>query len=83
MNRRSLLLGLGAALAAPAIVKAENLMKIAALREDIVDMPGGIYEVWAGSVPSQILQLQLTATKISRGYLWEWVENPLPGHLST
>lgn len=36
MNRRSLLLGLGAALAAPAIVKAESLMKIAALREDIV-----------------------------------------------
>jgi hypothetical protein len=36
MNRRSLLLGLGAALAAPAIVKAENLMKIAAVRQDIL-----------------------------------------------
>lgn len=35
MNRRSLLLGLGAALAAPAIVKAENLMKIAAVRQAV------------------------------------------------
>lgn len=32
MDRRALLLGMGAALAAPAIVKAESLMKIAAVR---------------------------------------------------
>ena len=38
MNRRSLLIGIGSALAAPAIVKAENLMKIAAVRQS----------VWAG-----------------------------------
>ena len=35
MNRRGLLLGLGAALAAPAIVRAESLMQIAVLRETV------------------------------------------------
>ncbi len=34
-SRRGFILGLGAALAAPAIVKAESLMKIAALRESL------------------------------------------------
>jgi hypothetical protein len=32
MKRRSLLLGFGAALAAPAVVRAESLMKVASLR---------------------------------------------------
>jgi hypothetical protein len=35
MNRRSLLLGLGAVLGAPAVVRAESLMKIAVLRETV------------------------------------------------
>ena len=35
MHRRGLLLGLGAALAMPAIVKAESLMKVAALRSEV------------------------------------------------
>jgi hypothetical protein len=34
-SRRGFLIGIGAALAAPAIVKAESLMKIAALRESL------------------------------------------------
>jgi len=34
MNRRSLFLGVAAALAAPAVVRAESLMKVAALRAD-------------------------------------------------
>lgn len=34
-NRRSFLLGIGAALAAPAIVRAESLMKVAVLRETV------------------------------------------------
>lgn len=34
-NRRAFLLGLGSALAAPAVVKAESLMRIAALRESV------------------------------------------------
>lgn len=34
MERRSFLLGLGATLAAPAIVRAESLMKVAKLRQD-------------------------------------------------
>lgn len=79
MNRRSLLLGLGSALAAPAIVKAENLMKIAALREDIVVMPGVyelVYDVGSASIsviwpPSStvfqvISQLQMAQNKIVR-----------------
>lgn len=33
MKRRSLLLGLGAALAAPAIVRAESIMRVASLRQ--------------------------------------------------
>ena len=36
-NRRSFLLGIGAALAAPAVVRAESLMKIAVLRESVAD----------------------------------------------
>lgn len=48
MKRRSLLLGLGAALAAPAVVKAENLMRVASLRQslvfnDTVIVPPGVY----------------------------------------
>lgn len=35
MNRRSLILGIGATLAAPAIVRAESLMKIAAVRQTV------------------------------------------------
>jgi hypothetical protein len=35
MNRRSLLVGLGAVLGAPAVVRAESLMKIAVLRETV------------------------------------------------
>lgn len=35
MNRRGLMLGFGALLAAPAIVRAESLMKIAQLRATI------------------------------------------------
>jgi hypothetical protein len=34
-SRRGFILGLGAALAAPAIVKAEGLMKIAVLRQEL------------------------------------------------
>lgn len=34
-SRRGFLLGLGAALAAPAVVRAESLMKIAALRQQL------------------------------------------------
>jgi hypothetical protein len=35
MDRRSLLLGVGAALAAPAVVRAESLMKVATVRRDV------------------------------------------------
>lgn len=42
MNRRRLLLGAGAALAAPAIVRAESLMKIAQLRR-ATDRQFGMY----------------------------------------
>ena len=35
MDRRSLLLGFGSLLAAPAIVRAESIMKVAALRASI------------------------------------------------
>lgn len=37
-SRRGFLLGLGAALAAPAIVRSESLMKIAVLRDSIVGL---------------------------------------------
>lgn len=37
-SRRAFLLGIGAALAAPAIVKAESLMKIAAMRESVAPL---------------------------------------------
>jgi len=46
MNRRSLLLGMGAVLAAPAVVKAESLMKTARLREDV---RGSILELYRNS----------------------------------
>lgn len=36
-NRRGFLLGIGAALAAPAIVRADSLMKIAVLRESLYE----------------------------------------------
>lgn len=36
-DRRSFLLGLGAALAAPAVVRADSLMKIAMLRQSLND----------------------------------------------
>lgn len=36
MQRRSFLLGFGAALATPAIVRAENIMQIAVLRESLI-----------------------------------------------
>lgn len=35
-TRRGFLIGIGAALAAPAIVRAESLMKVAALRESVL-----------------------------------------------
>lgn len=35
MNRRSLLLGIGAAIAAPAVVRADSIMKIAVLRDSV------------------------------------------------
>lgn len=38
-SRRGFLLGLGSVLAAPAIVKAESLMKIAVLRADVMQAP--------------------------------------------
>lgn len=40
MNRRGLLLGLTASLAAPAIVRAESLMQIAVLRETLAPKIG-------------------------------------------
>ncbi len=36
MNRRSLLLGFGATLAAPAVVRAESLMKIIVPKRDLI-----------------------------------------------
>lgn len=38
MKRRALLVGIAAALAAPAVVRAESLMKIAALRSDVASL---------------------------------------------
>ncbi len=54
MNRRSLLLGLGATLAAPSIVKAESLMKIAAVRQPIMLTEQTLEEVL---VKSNLIQL--------------------------
>lgn len=38
-NRRSFLLGFGAILAAPAVVRAESLMRVAALRSSVLPPP--------------------------------------------
>ena len=65
MRRRAFLTGLATALAAPAIVKAENLMKIAAVRENVLN----------GSVimlgPDRVFDLGGRRKVIG---VWEWRE---------
>lgn len=52
-NRRSFLLGIGAALAAPAIVRAESIMKVAVLRESLTQ--GSLERILMQLAPRQPL----------------------------
>lgn len=64
MDRRSVLVGIVAALAAPAIVKADSLMKIASVRR-IVELPQLVVPVRSGFTEAE---LQAVAEGIWRHY---------------
>lgn len=61
-DRRGFLLGLGAFLAAPAIVRADSLMRVAVLRETILPsvVPFGSQVYWLGAQGIYMLKADAT-----------------------
>lgn len=77
MKRRGFLIGIAGALAAPAIVRAESLMKLATLRsgfvtweafEDRLYLNDLVYQIEPSDTPifDYMMKLQLVRTGISR-----------------
>ena len=73
MNRRGLLFGLGAALAAPAIVRVEAIMPVKAIPEALASVP--LEEALSAWTEPRRIKF-LVRIRSENGHLCEWMALP-------